>query len=274
MGEAKKYYWLKLKKDFFKRHDITILEGLPQGKELVLLYLKLMTESIDHEGRLRFSEEIPYTPSMLASLTHSNPEFTEHALSIFESFELVVKEEDDTFFLPKVVQMIGSAADNDHAKRQQRYRERLKEAQSDEGVTESVTECVTKSDASVTEESTKSDESKSIEIRDKSKDKESVREKHPRTIIPPSLEMVQAYCEERKNGIDAQHFLDYYDARGWIVGKAKMKDWQATVRTWEGNDKKRSSERVKPKPNMMTQMMTNQTTDEDLDAILERLTVN
>ena len=52
---------------------------------------------------------------------------------------------------------------------------------------------------------------------------------------PPSLEEVKAYCLERGNGIDAQHFIDYYTANGWKVGKKPMKDWKATVRTWERN---------------------------------------
>ncbi len=52
---------------------------------------------------------------------------------------------------------------------------------------------------------------------------------------PPTLEEVKAYCKERNNSIDAQHFIDYYTSNGWKVGKNKMKDWRATVRTWERN---------------------------------------
>lgn len=52
----------------------------------------------------------------------------------------------------------------------------------------------------------------------------------------PSVEEVQAYCTERGNSIDAQHFVDYYSARGWMLGKNKIKDWKACVRTWERND--------------------------------------
>ena len=50
---------------------------------------------------------------------------------------------------------------------------------------------------------------------------------------PPTLDEVAAYCRERNNGIDAQRFLDHYQANGWMVGKAKMKDWRAAVRNWE-----------------------------------------
>jgi len=49
----------------------------------------------------------------------------------------------------------------------------------------------------------------------------------------PSIEEVQQYCFERNNNIDAEHFIDYYDANGWKVGKNPMKDWKAAVRTWE-----------------------------------------
>lgn len=52
-------------------------------------------------------------------------------------------------------------------------------------------------------------------------------------FTPPSLEEVEDYCRERDNGIDAQHFLDYYESNGWRVGKNPMKDWRAAVRTWE-----------------------------------------
>ena len=75
-------------------------------------------------------------------------------------------------------------------------------------------------------------------IKENKTDKSVLSKKVPdRNIIPPTLEMVKAYCEERKNGIDAQHFIDFYESRGWMIGKVKMKNWQAAVRTWEGKRK-------------------------------------
>ena len=52
----------------------------------------------------------------------------------------------------------------------------------------------------------------------------------------PTVEEVQEYCTERGNNIDAQHFIDYYSARGWMLGKNHIKDWKACIRTWERND--------------------------------------
>lgn len=52
-------------------------------------------------------------------------------------------------------------------------------------------------------------------------------------FVPPTVEEVADYCRERGNGIDAQHFVDFYDSKGWMIGKNKMKDWKAAVRNWE-----------------------------------------
>ena len=53
----------------------------------------------------------------------------------------------------------------------------------------------------------------------------------------PTLEEVKEYCEERNNGIDAETFINFYESKGWMVGKNKMKDWKACIRTWERNRK-------------------------------------
>ena len=56
-------------------------------------------------------------------------------------------------------------------------------------------------------------------------------------FTPPTVEEVQEYCFERGNAVDAQSFVDFYTSKGWYVGKTKMKDWKAAVRTWEKNQK-------------------------------------
>ena len=75
----------------------------------------------------------------------------------------------------------------------------------------------------------------------------SAKEKPERKIIPPTLEMVSAYCESRNNNINPEYFCDYYESRDWFIGKNKMKDWQAAIRTWEGRNKERNiSQAVQP----------------------------
>lgn len=52
-------------------------------------------------------------------------------------------------------------------------------------------------------------------------------------FIPPTLEEVISYCKERNNSVDPQKWYDFYESKGWMIGKNKMKNWKAAVRTWE-----------------------------------------
>lgn len=69
--------------------------------------------------------------------------------------------------------------------------------------------------------------------------KENIKKKSTRSkpFVKPTREEVRAYCIERGNDIDPDKFYDYYESNGWMVGKSKMKDWKAAVRTWERNSK-------------------------------------
>lgn len=66
----------------------------------------------------------------------------------------------------------------------------------------------------------------------------------PKPFVPPALEEIQAYCRERNNQVDAERFLDFYAAKGWMIGKNKMQDWKAALRRWEKQDAK-DAERAK-----------------------------
>lgn len=73
---------------------------------------------------------------------------------------------------------------------------------------------------------------------------ESARGEKAKRFIPPSVEEVEQYCIERSNNIDAQSFIDFYESKGWMIGKNKMKDWKAAVRTWERSRKQENKENV------------------------------
>lgn len=62
-----------------------------------------------------------------------------------------------------------------------------------------------------------------------------------KTFVKPTPEEIQIYCNERNNGISGQEFFDFYESKGWMVGKNKMKDWKASVRTWENSRKKQQN---------------------------------
>lgn len=108
MADSKKFYWLKLKRDFFKRHDIRIIEEMPNGKDYVLFYLKLLLESIDHEGSLRFSDTIPYNEQMLSVVTNTNVDIVRSAMKLFTELNLMEILDDQTIYMGEVQSMIGS----------------------------------------------------------------------------------------------------------------------------------------------------------------------
>lgn len=216
----KRFYWLKLKRDFFKRHDIRIIESMPNGKDYVLFYLKLLCESVDHDGSLRFSDQIPYSEDMLSTITNTDVDVVRSSIKIFTELGMMDLLDDGTIFMNEVNKMIGSAVDNDNANRQRRFRERQKALELCERY-----ESVTKNNES---KSKSKRQSKSIE-----KDKESKR------FAPPSVKDVRAYCEERKNGVDPEAFVNFYESKGWMIGKNKMKDWKACVRTWERKEREK-----------------------------------
>ena len=66
-----------------------------------------------------------------------------------------------------------------------------------------------------------------------------------KTFTKPTIDEIQDYCIERNNNVDAQHFYDYYESNGWKVGKNSMKNWQATVRTWEKNSYTNTTKQTK-----------------------------
>lgn len=77
--------------------------------------------------------------------------------------------------------------------------------------------------------------------KDKEKDKDKdIKENTKRKVFsPPTVDDVRAYCTERNNRVDPQTFVDFYESKGWMIGKNKMKDWKAAVRTWERETKTR-----------------------------------
>lgn len=149
----KRYYWLKLHKDFFKRHEIRIIESMPNGKDYILFYLKLLVESVTHEGNLRFSDAIPYNEEMLATITNTNVDVVKSAMQIFIELKMIEVLDDQTVYMTDVQNMIGSEASS--TIRSRRCREKQKALQCNEDATALPQNCNTEY------------RDKSIEARDK-----------------------------------------------------------------------------------------------------------
>ncbi len=240
MADDKKFYWLRLKKDFFKRHDIRIIEAMPNGKDYILFYLKLLCESVDHEGTLRFSNEIPYSEDMLSIITNTNVDIVRNAIKVFLQLNMMEILDDGTYFMNEVDRMIGSSSQDEHTRESTRlrvkaYRERQKALQNSDMKRYSNVTC-------------NGEIEKEIEI-----DKENnynkdcnLKEKTPNSrFSKPQIKEIEGYikdyCKEKyesKPLIDAEDFFNFYESKNWFVGKNKMKDWKASVRMWVSKEVK------------------------------------
>ena len=78
------------------------------------------------------------------------------------------------------------------------------------------------------------------------KEKEAIKPPRATRFSPPTVEQVAEYCRERGNGIDAQHFVDFYASKNWMIGKNKMRDWQASIRTWEKRGRENNQQAAIP----------------------------
>lgn len=67
----------------------------------------------------------------------------------------------------------------------------------------------------------------------------------------PSLEDIRSYCQERRNQVDPERFFNFYESKGWMVGKSPMKDWKAAVRTWEQRPETRTSYQPQKKESVL-----------------------
>ena len=168
---AGKFYWLKLKEDFFQQEAIEWLEEQKNGKEYSLFYLKLCLKSLKDGGTLVRqigTKTIPYTAKKLGEVTSTSPAIAEQAIELLKDIGLVIERNDGVLFIPGLAEMVGSEASNANALRQKRYRDRRK---SYDGVTESVTNSNAQrnasNEASNDMSNTPSVTNSNVEIRDK-----------------------------------------------------------------------------------------------------------
>ncbi len=120
MAENKKYYFLKLKEDFFDQREIVVLEGSKDGVLYVNILLKLYLKSLQHNGKLLLNEMTPLSAEMIALLTRHEVGTVERAMRAFMQLGLVEVLEDNIFYMPEIEEMTGKGSSD--GERKARYR--------------------------------------------------------------------------------------------------------------------------------------------------------
>ena len=108
MSDNRKYYYLKLKENYFDDDSIVLLESMQDGVLYSNILLKLYLKSLKHGGRLQLDEDIPYTAQMIATITRQQIGTVERALQIFLKLGLVEVLDSGTFYMSNIELLIGS----------------------------------------------------------------------------------------------------------------------------------------------------------------------
>jgi predicted phage replisome organizer len=246
MSDNKKYYYLRLKDNFFDSDELKILESMKDGYLYSNILLKLYLRSLKNDGKLVVNDRIPYNAEMLASVTGHQVGTIKQALSMFKELGLIDVLENGAIYMLDIQNFIGRGSSE--ADRKREYRQRIEIDRTN--VQTKVREIYEKSPPEIEIELEKEIKIEK-EIDSSAKSTTTKRKRFEK----PSISDIKQYCMERNNNINANQFYDYYESNGWKVGKNSMKDWKAAVRTWE------RSEYRKP----TTTKKTN--TEQTLDAI-------
>lgn len=219
----KKYYWLKLKNDFFKSRSMKKLRKIAGGDTYTIIYLKLQLLSLQNEGDLHFEGIEDNLLEELALDIDESVENVQATMFFLEKCGLVTDVSPDKVSLPEVKENTGSEGGS--AERVRKHREKKKQL----ALSVNEGQKVLQSNSEVTKRNTEIEKEKELE-----KEKE---KRESKRFTPPTLEEVSHYMAERNvlnHNIEAEKFFDYYSSIGWLVGKAKnkMKDWKAAVRNW------------------------------------------
>lgn len=239
MSEVK---WIKIVTDIFDDEKILLIESMPDCDSIIVIWFKLLclAGKQNNGGVFMLNERIPYTDEMFATIFRRPVNTVRLALKTFEQYGMV-EIINSTVTIPnwEKHQALDQLENKKAYMREYMRTKREKQKQlalSAGEVTETEdtesnckTNCKTNSKANVSCLDKERDIERDI---DNIYGDESPK-KQPKRFVPPSVDEVRAYCQERGNNVDPEKFVDYYTSNGWRVGKNPMKDWRAAVRTWE-----------------------------------------
>ena len=224
MSEPKRYFWLKLHKDFFQRKEIKRLRKIAGGDTYTIIYLKMLLRSIMSDGKLYFDGLEDDFASELALDLDEKEENIQITIQYLLKSGLLEMCSDEEYYLPDTKDSTG--CETAAASRMRRCRAKKEQLERN-----NVTRML-QSGYGERELEKEKELEKDKEIDNKCA---STKQKRKR-FVKPTISDIEQYCSEKNISINAQQFIDYYESNGWKVGRNSMKDWKATVRRWASNN--------------------------------------
>lgn len=223
--------WIRIGTQMFEDEKIRLIESMPESDTILIVWVKLLVQAgkSNASGYIYLSENIPFTEEMLATIFNRPLNTIRLALRTLEQFGMLTINENEVI-------SITNWEKHQNVDGLDKIRIQTKERVAKHREKQKLLTCNVTGNATVTDGNA-TDIEEELDI-DKEKEKDiGPSDDRPKRskFIPPTLEEVTAYCQERQKGIDPHKWHDYYTSNGWMVGKTKMKDWKAAVRTWERN---------------------------------------
>ena len=209
--------WIKITTNMFDDEKIRLIESMPDADAVLVIWIKLLVQAgrTNANGYIFLNENIPYTDEMMATIFNRPLNTVRLALKTFREFGMIEWDGNGicvaNWNKHQNIEGLDKIREQNRL-RQAKYRENQK--------------LLSDSNVIVT---SRNETELELEL-DTEKEKKSTK------FIPPTIKEIDDYCKERKNSVNADKFYNFYQAKGWMVGRNKMKDWQAAVRTWEIKD--------------------------------------
>ena len=242
MATGKRYFWFKLRESFMTSDTVDFLMSQKDGANYVVLYQMLCLKTINTGGRLsrQIGEHlIPYDVDKIQrDCKWFTADTVRVALNLYKSLGLVYEDVDGTLVLVDHGNIVGSETDWAKQKRLQKSAQLLPPSESGNSVESGVENFHT--DIDIRDKRLDIDTTEDNTVLNKNIEYKIIGcegEKKRKRFTPPTPEEVEAYAQERGYlNFNARRFVDFYESKGWMVGKNRMKDWKAAVRGWAARD--------------------------------------
>ena len=224
--------WIKIVTDIFDDEKVLMIETLPECDTIIVIWFKLLclAGKQNNSGVFQMGH-IPYTDEMFSTIFRRPLNTVRLALSTFEKFGMV-EIINDVVTIPNWGKHQSLEQLEERRRYQREYQKEYRKKQ----------KLLTSSGDDESKHLHKRLHEHNVNALDKEGDKDIEEDKdnkgaNRKRFTPPTLEEVTAYVAERNSKVDPQGFIDFYAAKGWMVGKNKMKDWKAACRNAEGWDR-------------------------------------
>lgn len=230
-----RFYWIKLTDKFISSDTVDFLMSQKDGANYVVLYQMLCLKTVNNGGVLARQLGETIIPYEIDKIQRDCKWFSidtvRIALELYKKLGLIYENNDGMLAISNFNRLIGSqtyGAEKKELQKQNRESNLLQGGTKVEKIPPEI------------------DTDKEIYIDIEKKEIHKEKKPQQTRFVKPTLEEVGAYCKERNNSVDIQRWFDYYESNGWKVGKNPMKDWKASIRTWErGNNEKNAKPKYK-----------------------------